>query len=72
MLEKTLLEYQNRTLEAAQIILELIELARQMRDAPKRGDKLGLSEDEMAFYNARVDHGNGCRSPETPAIGPGG
>ena len=72
LLEKTLLEYQNRTLEAVQIILELIELAKQMRDAPKHGDKLGLSEDEMAFYNALVDHGNGCRSPETPAIGPRG
>ncbi len=58
MLEKTLLAYQNRTLEAAQIIMELIGLAKEMRDAPKRGDKLGLTEDEMAFYDALVDHGN--------------
>jgi len=58
MLEKTLLSYQNRTLEAAQIIMELIGLAKEMRDAPKRGDKLGLTEDEMAFYDALVDHGN--------------
>ena len=58
MLERTLLAYQNRTLEAAQIILELIGLAKEMRDAPKRGDKLGLTEDELAFYDALVDHGN--------------
>jgi len=58
MLERTLLAYQNRTLEAAQIIMELIGLAKEMRDAPKRGDKHGLTEDEMAFYDALVDHGN--------------
>jgi type I restriction enzyme R subunit len=39
-------------------ILELIEMAKQMRDAPKRGDKLGLTEDELAFYDALVDHGD--------------
>ena len=58
MLERTLLAYQNRTLETAQIILELIELAKEMRDAPGRGEKLGLTEDEMAFYDALIDHGN--------------
>jgi type I restriction enzyme, R subunit len=58
MLEQTLLKYQNRTLEAAQIILELIELAKEMREAPKRGDALGLSEDELAFYDALADHGD--------------
>ena len=45
-------------MEAAEIILELIELAKKMRDEPKRGEKLGLTEDEMAFYDALVDHGN--------------
>ena len=58
MLEQTLLRYQNRTLEAAQIILQLIEIAKEMRDAPKRGETLGLTEDELAFYDALVDHGN--------------
>lgn len=58
MLEKTLLAYQSRTLEAAQIILELIDLAKEMRDAPKRGDELGLTEDELAFYDALVAHGD--------------
>ena len=58
MLERTLTAYQNRTLEAAQIIMELIALAKEMRDAPKQGDKLGLTEDELAFYDALVDHGD--------------
>jgi len=58
MLERTLLSYQNRTLETATIIVELIRLAKEMRDAPKRGDALGLTEDELAFYDALVDHGN--------------
>ncbi len=57
MLERTLLRYQNRTIEAAQVILELIEMAKQLRDAPKRGDGLGLTEDELAFYDALADHG---------------
>jgi type I restriction enzyme, R subunit len=58
LLERTLNSYQNRTLEAAQVILELIELAKEMRDAPKRGEALGLTHDEMAFYDALTTHGN--------------
>jgi type I restriction enzyme R subunit len=52
MLEATIHKYQNRTIEAAQVIAELIELAKQMREGQKRGEKLGLSEDEVAFYDA--------------------
>lgn len=52
MLEKTIRRYQNRTIEATQVILELIELAKQMREARSRGEKLGLIEDEEAFYDA--------------------
>ncbi len=58
MLERTLLRYQNRTIEAAQVILELIEMAKELRDAPKRGEELGLTEDELAFYDALADHGD--------------
>lgn len=57
MLERTLRNYQNRTIEAAQVILELIEMAKQLRDAPKRGTELGLTEDELAFYDALAEHG---------------
>ena len=52
MLERTLRRYQNRAIEAAQVIEELIELARNMREADARGERLGLSEDELAFYDA--------------------
>jgi len=34
------------------VIEELIGLARQMREADRRGENLGLSEDEVAFYDA--------------------
>ena len=52
MLEQTLRRYQNRAVEAAQVIEELIELAKEMREASARGEHLGLSEDELAFYDA--------------------
>ena len=52
MLEATIRKYQNRTIEAAQVIAELIELAKQMREGQKRGASLGLTDDEVAFYDA--------------------
>jgi type I restriction enzyme R subunit len=52
MLETAIRRYQNRAVEAAQVIEELIELARDMREAERRGEDLGLSDDELAFYDA--------------------
>ena len=52
MLEQTIRRYQNRAIEAAQVIEELIALARDMREANARGAALKLSEDELAFYDA--------------------
>jgi type I restriction enzyme R subunit len=52
LLERTIRSYQNRTLESAEVITELIKLAEEMREAQKRGEKLNLSEDEIAFYDA--------------------
>ncbi|MBI3207055.1 MAG: type I restriction endonuclease subunit R [Myxococcales bacterium] len=52
LLEKSVRRYQNRAIEAAQVIEELIELAKEMRAAQKRGEELGLSSDELAFYDA--------------------
>ncbi len=52
MLERTIRAYQNRTLESAEVIAELITLAGEMREAQKRGEKLNLNEDEIAFYDA--------------------
>ena len=52
MLEKAVRAYQNRAIETAQVIEELIKLAKEMKDADRRGENLGLSEDEIAFYDA--------------------
>src|SRR5205807_4103839 len=52
MLEQSLRRYQNRAIEAAQVIEELIDLAKDMREAERRGEDLKLTEDELAFYDA--------------------
>ena len=52
MLEHTIRRYQNRAIETAQVIEELINLAREMRGAAERGDVKDLTEDEIAFYDA--------------------
>ncbi len=45
-------KYQNRAIETAQVIEELIQLAKEMREAQQRGVELGLNDDELAFYDA--------------------
>ena len=52
MLARAIRAYQNRAIEAAQVIEELIALAKEMREASRRGEDLGLAEDELAFYDA--------------------
>ena len=52
MLEEAVRKYHNRAIEAAEVIEELIHLAKDMREAHNRGEKLGLSDDELAFYDA--------------------
>ena len=52
MLENTIKRYQNLSIETAQVIDELIKLAKDIRTAHQRGENLGLSEDEIAFYDA--------------------
>ncbi|HOV61200.1 MAG TPA: type I restriction endonuclease subunit R [Candidatus Hydrogenedentes bacterium] len=52
LLEQALNKYHNRAIEAAQVIEELIAIAKQMREAARRGETLGLSDDEAAFYDA--------------------
>jgi len=55
-LEKTIRKYQNRTIEAAKIIAELIDLAKELRESHSRGEELGLREDELAFYDALANN----------------
>ncbi|WIM06805.1 MAG: type I restriction endonuclease subunit R [Candidatus Nitricoxidivorans perseverans] len=52
LLEQAVRKYQNRAIETAQVIEELIQLAKDMRAAGARGEQLGLSDDELAFYDA--------------------
>jgi type I restriction enzyme R subunit len=52
MLDSAVRRYQNRTLDAAEVVTELIGLAREMRDAVHRGEELGLTDEELAFYDA--------------------
>ena len=58
MLEQTIRKYQNRSIDAAQVISSLIDLAKSMKVARERGAMLGLTQEEEAFYDALVaaDH----------------
>jgi type I restriction enzyme R subunit len=52
MLEASIKKYQNNLLTTAQIIEELIRIAKEIKEADKEGEKLGLTTEEVAFYNA--------------------
>lgn len=52
MLDKTIKRYTNKNVEAAQVIEELIELARKVREEKNRGKQQNMTDDELAFYDA--------------------
>ncbi|TAK20707.1 MAG: type I restriction endonuclease subunit R [Chloroflexota bacterium] len=52
MIEQTIRRYQAKAIAAAQVIEELIQIAKEMRAASERGEALGLNDDEVAFYDA--------------------
>ena len=52
MLQETIHRYKNRAIETMQVIEELIKLAKEMREANQRGEKLGFTTEELAFYDA--------------------
>lgn len=56
MLEQAVRAYNNKSIETAEIIEDLIKLAKKMREEQQRGKSLGLDENEIAFYDALVDH----------------
>ena len=53
--------WSNRAIETAQVIEELIEMAKKFRTAANRGDALGLTEDEMRFYDALANNESAVR-----------
>ncbi|RRW02421.1 type I restriction endonuclease subunit R [Stutzerimonas stutzeri] len=56
LLDSVIKRYQNRSIETAQVIEELIEMAKKFAAASKRGDELGLNDDELAFYDALANN----------------
>ncbi len=69
LLERAIQSYRNRSLTSAQVIAELIELAKRLRESQGRGEDLGLSEEELAFYDAlAASEGNGIADDELRAI----
>ena len=52
MLSEALNRYQNRTIDAAEVIAEIVEIAKAIREQRKRGEETGLTENELAFYDA--------------------
>jgi type I restriction enzyme R subunit len=68
MLEQAIRRYQNRAIEAAQVIEELIALAREMREAERRGEDLGLAEEELAFYDALETNDSAVRVLGEPTL----
>lgn len=68
MLEKALRGYHNRSVETAQVIEELIDLAKSIREARQRGEKLGLNEAEVAFYDALTANESAVRELGDPVL----
>lgn len=56
MLKNSIDKYNKRSIQTSKVIEELIEIAKEMRKAAERGEDLGLSQDEVAFYDALADH----------------
>ncbi len=61
LLASVIKRYQNRAIETAQVIEELIEMAKKFRAAASRGEQLGLTEDEVRFYDALADNESAVR-----------
>ena len=53
--------YQNRSIEAAQVMEELVQMAKKFREAAARGEQLGLTEDEVRFYDALANNESAVR-----------
>ncbi len=61
MLEDTIRRYQNQTIEAAQVIAELVDLAKKIQEEKNRGKDLKLTDDEIAFYDALCQNESAVR-----------
>ena len=61
LLSDVIRRYQNRSIETAQVMEELIAMAKKFREAADRGGQLGLHEDEVKFYDALANNESAVR-----------
>src|SRR5690625_3621758 len=61
LLEQTLIRYRNRSIETAQVIEELIAMAKEFQEEAGRGKQLGLQQDELSFYDALANNESAVR-----------
>jgi type I restriction enzyme R subunit len=61
MLSNVITRYQNRSIETAQVMEELVEMAKKFREAASHGQELGLNEDEVRFYDALANNESAVR-----------
>lgn len=67
-LDEAIRKYQSRSIEAAQVIGEMLELAKQIRDAHRRGDELHLTPEELAFYDSLETNDSAVSVLGTPVL----
>ena len=60
--------YRNRAIESAQVIEELIAMAKEFRESARRGESLGLNESELAFFDALADNESAVRELGDPVL----
>lgn len=56
LLEQTIHRYKNRTIDATQVIADLLDLAKEMHESGQRGEQLGITDDELAFYDTLAEN----------------
>lgn len=61
MLGNVIKRYQNRSIETAQVMEELVDMAKKFREAANRGEELGLTDDEIRFYDALANNESAVR-----------
>ena len=67
-LQASLNKYHNRAIETAQVIEELIEMAKEFTKEVQERDDLGLSNDEIAFYDALIDNESAVREMQDETL----
>ncbi|MEX2499350.1 MAG: type I restriction endonuclease subunit R [Wenzhouxiangellaceae bacterium] len=67
-LEDALLRYTNKAITTAEMITRLIDLAKHLRDVRQRGDELGLSNEETAFYDALAENESARKAMENDKL----